>query len=341
MAHLTGEKSDGSDVIGIYPLLPDDTCRFLVFDFDDHEASPGTAWREDVDALRKICSRNAVPCHVERSRSGSGAHIWLFFDAPISAELARKFGSALLTEGAKSVNLKDFKTYDRMLPAQEHLPDGGLGNLIALPLQGQALRQGNVEQYAGRLHRDYEGKQDVIVYDYVDAHIRVLESMYYKRLRTYKHIGYEILAAPNEEKQTANAIFDSESYLPVYEKDLMQARKSIYIASPGLNQNKVRRLIALVEERQTAGVIVTVITLPAESYPQTRIEPTKALQAALTAAGIYVVPQPNLHTHFAVIDQEIVWYGSTNLLSRDKEGDSLMRICSRDVALELLEEISR
>lgn len=121
----------------------------------------------------------------------------------------------------------------------------------------------------------------------------------------------------------------------------MQARKSIYIASPGLNQNKVRRLIALVEERQTAGVIVTVITQPAESYPQTHAEPTKALQSALTAEGIYVVPQPDLHTHFAVIDQEILWYGSTNLLSRDKEDDSLMRICSRDVALELLEEIDR
>lgn len=194
---------------------------------------------------------------------------------------------------------------------------------------------------AGRLHRDYESKRDVIIYDYVDAHIRVLESMYYKRLCTYRRIGYEILAAPNEEKQTVNAIFDSESYLPVYEKDLMQARKSIYIASPGLNKNKVRRLIALVEEQQTAGVIVTVITQPAESYPQTRVEPIKALQTALTAAGIYVVPQPDLHTHFAVIDQEIVWYGSTNLLSRDKEDDGLMRIGSRDVALELLEEIGR
>ena len=837
MAHLTGEKPDSSDVIGIYPLLPDDTCRFLVFDFDDHEVSPGTAWPEDVDALRKICSRNGVPCSVERSRSGNGAHLWLFFDAPISAELVRKFGAALLTKGAESVNLKDFKTYDRMLPAQGHLPEGGLGNLIALPLQGQALRQGNsvfvdenwnaypnqweylksvqrisrtfieekaalwstdgelgalsktedmedaekpwkkspqafhvedagqplpitlangiyidtadlkprlqnalrrlaaysnpefykkkalgfstrnmprivfcgddigryihlprgcaekltaqldsagiayaisderqagskirvnfkgtlypqqveaatkmlaqdtgvlcaatafgktavgaylvaqrkvntlvlvhnteimknwvedfekflqideeapeyvtpkgrhkkrksvigtlsgnrntltgildiamitslgqgdevnplvknygmvimdechhagasiaedvlnavsakyvygltatpkrddgqeqkifmqfgpiryrytakdraaaqnvrhfvyprftrlyipnanklsynqarravvesevrneqilsdvaaclqtgrtplvltkekehaaflyeqlkskadhvfllqggssakqkeelrtqmravpltesvvlvaigqyigegfnfprldtmmltmpiswqgnVEQYAGRLHRDYEGKQDVIIYDYVDAHIRVLESMYYKRLCTYKRMGYEIIATPDEEKQTVNAIFDSESYLSVYEKDLQQARKSIYIASPGLNKNKIRRLITLLEERQAAGVSVTVITLPAESYPQARIEPTKVLQTMLAATGICVVPQPDLHTCFAVIDQEIVWYGSTNLLSRDKEDDGLMRICSRDVALELLE----
>ena len=155
---------------------------------------------------------------------------------------------------------------------------------------------------------------------------------------TYRRFGYEIIAAPNQEKQAANAIFDSESYLPVYGKDLQQANKSIYIASPGLNKNKIRRLIALVEQQQTAGVSVTVITLPAENYPQARVEPTKALQTMLQSAGIYLVLQPELHTHFAVIDQEIVWYGSANLLSRDKEDGGLMRIRSRDIALELLEE---
>ena len=76
-------KSDGSDVIGIYPLLPDDTCRFLVFDFDDHEASPGTVWQEDVDALRQICSQNSVPCYMERSRSAAAHMSGCFFDAPI------------------------------------------------------------------------------------------------------------------------------------------------------------------------------------------------------------------------------------------------------------------
>lgn len=836
MAHLTGDKPDGSDVVGIYPLLPDDTCRFLVFDFDNHESSSVSSWQEDVDALRAICSQNAVPAYVERSRSGSGAHVWLFFDKPVFADLARKFGSALLTKGAESVNLKDFKSYDRMLPAQEHLPAGGLGNLIALPLQGLALQnsnsafvdenwvaypnqwaflrsvqrlshsfieekaalwsaggelgtlstqegtdetakpwkksstgfhvedaahnisityangiyidtnglkprlqnqlrrlaafsnpafyrnralgfsthniprivfcggdighyihlprgcteklltgldnagisytvtderqtghsiqvdfrgtlypqqsdaasallnydtgvlcaatafgktavgaylvaqrkvntlvlvhnieimknwvedftkfleigekapefvtpkgrhkrrsscigtlygghntltgildiamitslgrgddvnaivknygmvimdechhagaaiaedvlnevnakyvygltatpkrddgqeqkifmqlgpiryrytakeraaaqdvkhyvyprftrlliqsgtsvsynqarravveneqrneqilsdvtaclqegrtpllltkekehaaffynalqskadhvfllqggsstrqkdalraelravpqservvlvaigqyigegfnfprldtlllampiswQGNVEQYAGRLHRDYDGKKDVIIYDYVDAHIRVLESMYYKRLRTYKRIGYEVIAAPNTEKQTVNTIFDCESYLPIYEKDLQQAGRKITISSPGLNKAKVRRLIELVSERQFAGVAVTVTTLPAEGYPQSRIEATKALQEMLCAAGIRVTTQANLHTHFAVIDEEIVWYGSMNLLSRSKEDDGLMRIKSREAAWELL-----
>ena len=257
----------------------------------------------------------------------------------------------LLQGGSSTKQKEELRTQMRAVPPAESVVLVAIGQyigegfnfprldtmMLAMPISWQ----GNVEQYAGRLHRDYEGKQDVIIYDYVDAHIRVLESMYYKRLRTYKRIGYEIITAPNQEKQTANAIFDSESYLPVYEKDLQQANKSIYIASPGLNKSKARRLIALVEQQQTAGVSVTVITLPADSYPQARVEPTKALQTMLQSAGIYLVLQPDLHTHFAVIDQEIVWYGSTNLLSRDKEDDGLMRICSRDVALELLEEIGR
>lgn len=257
----------------------------------------------------------------------------------------------LLQGGSSTKQKEELRTQMRAVPPAESVVLVAIGQyigegfnfprldtmMLAMPISWQ----GNVEQYAGRLHRDYEGKQDVIIYDYVDAHIRVLESMYYKRLRTYKRIGYEIITAPNQEKQTANAILDSESYLPVYEKDLQQANKSIYIASPGLNKSKARRLIALVEQQQTAGVSVTVITLPADSYPQARVEPTKALQTMLQSAGIYLVLQPDLHTHFAVIDQEIVWYGSTNLLSRDKEDDGLMRICSRDVALELLEEIGR
>ena len=148
LAHLKGEREDGSDVVGIYPLLTDDTCYFLVFDFDDHEGtfqgSEKTAsWRDEVDALRKICELEQIDALVERSRSGQGAHIWIFFSEPVSAQKARQFGTALLTKGAEAVSLKSFRAYDRMLPLQEHLPEGKLGNLIALPLQGRALRNGN------------------------------------------------------------------------------------------------------------------------------------------------------------------------------------------------------
>ena len=155
--HLEGKAADASDVIGIYPLLPDDTCRFLVFDFDNHEkdtdkecaSNADEKWKEEVEALREICRQNGIDALTERSRSGRGAHVWIFFQSAVDAFLARKFGFALLEKGAESVNLKSFTYYDRMLPAQDHIPDGGksgkpgLGNLIALPLQGQALKEGN------------------------------------------------------------------------------------------------------------------------------------------------------------------------------------------------------
>ena len=151
LAHLRGCSYNASDVIAIYPLLTDGTCRFLVFDFDNHEkgaekkdfANEDDAWIEEVEAMRKICVLNGIDPLVERSRSGRGAHIWIFFDKPIPATLVRKFGVALLEKGAEQVNLKSFKYYDRMLPAQDVLPEGGVGSLIALPLQGKALRDGN------------------------------------------------------------------------------------------------------------------------------------------------------------------------------------------------------
>lgn len=148
-AHLRGRKEDGSDVLGIYPLLPDGTCRFLVFDFDNHEkgteksdfANTNDEWHEEVDALREICERNAIPHLVERSRSGRGAHVWIFFQKGIPAAIARGFGSLLLDKGASIINLRSFRYYDRMYPSQDVA--AGLGSLIALPLQGRALRDGN------------------------------------------------------------------------------------------------------------------------------------------------------------------------------------------------------
>ena len=123
----------------------------MVFDFDNHAkgaeeqdfANMDDSWKEEVNTLRKIGQENGIPMLVERSRSGRGAHIWIFFDNPISASLARKFGFALLDKGAETVNMTSFRFYDRMLPAQDYLEDGELGNLIALPLQGQAMNNGN------------------------------------------------------------------------------------------------------------------------------------------------------------------------------------------------------
>lgn len=142
LQHFSGGTEEQPFVVGIYPMLADDMCRLLVFDFDDHE-SELPHWKEEVEALREVCRLHDVPALVERSRSGHGAHVWLFFEQAISAASARAFGEALLTKGAEAVNQRSFVSYDRMIPAQEHLGEGQLGNLIALPLQGAALKHGN------------------------------------------------------------------------------------------------------------------------------------------------------------------------------------------------------
>ena len=143
-AHLTGVKKDCSDVVGLYPVWPDGTCNYLVFDFDNHdESSDSVKWQKEANALRAICTDNDVPCLVERSRSGKGAHVWIFFEKAINIKKARLFGAALLDKGVESVNQQSFDTYDRMIPAQDKLPEGGLGNLVALPLQGRSVKNGN------------------------------------------------------------------------------------------------------------------------------------------------------------------------------------------------------
>lgn len=139
--HLYGSKEDGSDVIGIYPLLEDNTCRFLVFDFDNHNSDNKDDYINEIEALREMCKENDIDCLVERSRSGTGGHVWIFFEESIPAALARNFGYILLEKGSMSINIRSFKYYDRMYPSQDECEE--LGNLIALPLQGQALKNGN------------------------------------------------------------------------------------------------------------------------------------------------------------------------------------------------------
>src|SRR6266581_2252145 len=122
--HLTGKQT-----IGIYPLLPDETCWFLAVDFDKN------SWIADAAAFLNTCRRFQVTAAVERSRSGNGAHIWIFFDRPVSAGDARRLGCALLTRTMERRHEIGLDSYDRLFPSQDTMPKGGFGNLIALPLQ--------------------------------------------------------------------------------------------------------------------------------------------------------------------------------------------------------------
>jgi hypothetical protein len=119
----------GNITVGVYPLLPDETCWFLAVDFDQR------TWGQDAGAFLDSCREWNVPAALERSRSGNGAHIWVFFAAPISATVARKLGAALLTRTMERRHQVGLRSYDRLFPNQDTMPHGGFGNLIALPLQ--------------------------------------------------------------------------------------------------------------------------------------------------------------------------------------------------------------
>ncbi len=142
-AGLDGKVIDGhlrgKIVAGIYPMLPDETCWFLAIDFDDGE------WKKDISVLREVCAEFDIPVAIERSRSGNGSHAWLFFKGPILASLARKFGTSLLTYTMQNRHEITFKSYDRFFPNQDTMPKGGMGNLIALPLQKEARKAKNSE----------------------------------------------------------------------------------------------------------------------------------------------------------------------------------------------------
>ena len=139
--HLEGKNADGTDVIGLYVLNEDNTCYLLCTDFDDKNCEHG--YQDDVRAFVAVCKSWDIPYSVERSRSGNGAHVWLFFETPVLANKARRLGNAILTEAMNKNGKMGFKSYDRFFPNQDSLPDGGLGNLVALPLQGNARKHGN------------------------------------------------------------------------------------------------------------------------------------------------------------------------------------------------------
>jgi len=205
--------------------------------------------------------------------------------------------------------------------------------LLAMPISFE----GNVEQYAGRLNRDYEGKKDVIIFDYIDQHIPVLERMYHRRLRTYKKIGFEVCSEVMDKQEVSNSIFDSIGYWEVFEKDVLSANKSIVISSPFLSSRKVEWLVEQSETLQKRGVTIKVFSLSPEAYPEDGREHHRELLERIATAGICVKTQNHCYERYAVIDQSLVWYGSMNLLSRGKEEDSLMRIISPEIAAELLE----
>ena len=208
--------------------------------------------------------------------------------------------------------------------------------LDTLMLAAPVSYQGRLEQYVGRLSRNYEGKSQVIVYDYIDSHIFQFDRMYLKRLRTYKKIGFRILTDEPQKKQEVHAIYDAGNYTAVFERDLVEAEKEIIISSPQITQDKIERFLSLIRPRQEAGVKVTVITENPENRAYENPEFIYALAEEMKNSGIYVKIADSEIEHFAVIDQSLVWHGGMNLLGKQDAWDNLIRVRDAKAVEELL-----
>ena len=129
--HLAGKQT-----VGVYPLLEDDTCHFLAVDFDEAD------WQQDALAFIRSCEELGVPAALEISRSGQGAHAWVFFAGRVSARDARRLGTAIISHTCARTRQLELASYDRLFPNQDTMPKGGFGNLIALPLQKHPRESG-------------------------------------------------------------------------------------------------------------------------------------------------------------------------------------------------------
>jgi superfamily II DNA or RNA helicase len=205
---------------------------------------------------------------------------------------------------------------------------------LAMPISWK----GTLQQYAGRLHRLFENKKEVRIYDYADIHVRMLEKMYQKRLTGYASMGYK---AKVEDLKSASPdiIFDNENFLPVFSNDIACAKKEILIVSPFVRKRRTMQIMEHLKIALDKKIQVVVVTRPPEGFLQEdRIALNKILEQ-IKESGISVVLKTNIHQKFAIIDQRVVWYGSINLLSYGNAQESIMRIESPNIANELIKSI--
>lgn len=190
---------------------------------------------------------------------------------------------------------------------------------LAMPISWK----GKLAQYAGRLHRDYAGKSEVIIYDYVDLNVAMLENMYYRRLTGYKEIGYEI--RPDAKSAKRGILYDKNDFKRVFDDDVAAAKKGIFIVSPVLVMGRVTRFLKIYDAMPEKPNVTVVTRFPRDEKAERQIE-------RLQAAGIQVIMRDDLHLRCAVLDGLLVWYGSIHPLGFAADTDNILRFDSKEIA---------
>ncbi|MDR1589642.1 MAG: DEAD/DEAH box helicase family protein [Oscillospiraceae bacterium] len=202
---------------------------------------------------------------------------------------------------------------------------------LAMPISWK----GTLAQYAGRLHRSFEGKQEVRIYDYVDVHIQVLERMYQKRLRGYAELGYQAKSAVSDEK--IGIIFDGKNFYAPFSQDISGIAREALIISPFMKRARVAGMLKLLAEPLSQKAMITIITRPPENYKLSDQPEIAALISELKEAGVAAITKNNIYQKYAVLDKAVVWYGSINFLSFGRSEESIMRFENADIAGELID----
>ena len=199
---------------------------------------------------------------------------------------------------------------------------------------------GILHQYAGRLHREYEGKKEVIIYDYVDIHIKIFENMYHKRVKGYAMLGYRA-KTDYEQQSEARVLFDQHDFLPILKKDMSEARLRITISSPRLKKSRTIGMMNYLRGLTLSSKNITIITKPISEYKISEVEMIKELLDQLKLSGFTIIQRPGIHQKFIVIDEQVVWYGSINLFAHSRAPETMLRFINQDIAGEIMENVDK
>lgn len=212
---------------------------------------------------------------------------------------------------------------------------------LAMPISWK----GTLQQYVGRLHRLFAGKKEALVYDYIDIHVRMFERMYNRRLSGYAAIGYKVkgerFAPIDQKEENVDIIFNKDNFYPVFSNDLMNASREIIIVSPFVTKRRTMYMIKDLGTGLSGNVKVIVVTRPSDDFKNKDLESWHDSINQMKTANIHIVFKSNIHQKFSVIDQNITWYGSINLLSYGSAEESMMRIESTKIAYELISSVEK